>query len=64
MRLATRLRMLEAKVRTEDDVPGLLILFENPDGTWHDGQGITIDPATIDPRTQLIRFRQRPDGPQ
>ena len=64
MRLTTRLRTLEAKVRLEDDVPGLLIVFDEEDGVWHDGRGTTIDPAAVDPRTQVIRFRQRPDGPQ
>jgi hypothetical protein len=64
MRLTTRLRMLEAKLRPEDDVPKLLIVFEEEDGGWHDGRGVMIDPATVDPRTQVIRFRRRPDGPQ
>ena len=64
MKLATRLRNLEAKVRREDDVPGLLIVFEEADGAWQDGRGTAIDPATIDPRTRVIRFTQRPDGPQ
>jgi hypothetical protein len=64
MRLTTRLRMLEAKLRPEDDVPKLLIVFEEEDGGWHDGQGTAIDPATVDPRTQVIIFRKRPDGPQ
>jgi hypothetical protein len=27
-------------------------------------QATAIDPAAIDPRTQVIRFRLRPDGPQ
>ncbi len=63
MRLATRLRTLEAKVRAEDDVPGVLIVFEE-DGIRHDGRGTTIDPTTVDPRTLVILFRQRPDGPQ
>jgi hypothetical protein len=56
--------MLEAKLRPEDDVPKLLIVFEEEDGGWHDGQGTAIDPATVDPRTQVIIFRKRPDGPQ
>jgi hypothetical protein len=63
MRLTTRLRMLEVKLRPEDDVPGLLIVLEE-DGVWHDWEGAVIDPATIDLRTQVIRFRLRPDGPQ
>jgi hypothetical protein len=64
MRLTTRLHMLEAKLQPEDDVPGVLIVFEDEDGTWHDRRGIAIDPSAVDPRTQVIRFRQRPDGPQ
>jgi hypothetical protein len=64
MRLTTRLRMLEAKYRPENDVPRLLIVFEEADGVWHDGFGAAIDPAAVDPRTQVIRFRLRPDGPQ
>jgi hypothetical protein len=39
-------------------------VFEEADGTWHDGHGVPIDPAKVDPRTQVIVFRQRPDGPQ
>ena len=64
MRLATRLRRLEAKARREDDGPRLLIVFEEADGTWHDGRGTALDPAAINPRTQVIVFRERPDGPQ
>ena len=64
MRLTTRLRVLEAKFRPEDDVPRVLIVFEEEPGVWRDGQGTVIDPATIDPRTQVIRFSLRPDGPQ
>jgi hypothetical protein len=64
MRLTTRLRELEAKFRPEDDVPGWLIVFEEEPGVWRDGQGTAIDPAAVDPRTQMIRFSLRPDGPQ
>jgi hypothetical protein len=64
MRLATRLRKIEAKVLREDDVLRLLCVFEEVDGTWHDGRGTTIDSAVINPRTQVIVFRERPDGPQ
>jgi hypothetical protein len=64
MRLATRLRRLEAKVQREDDVLGLLIVFTEADGTWHDGWGTAIDPTAINPRTQVIVFSERPDGPQ
>jgi hypothetical protein len=64
MRLTTRLRMLEAKFRPEDEVPKLLIVFDEGDGVWHDGWGNAIDRTTIHPRTQVIVFRQRPDGPQ
>jgi hypothetical protein len=64
MRLTTRLRTLEATFQPEDDVPGLLIEFEEADGVWQDGRGTTIDPATVDPRTQVIVICERPDGPQ
>ena len=64
MRLATRLRRLEAKARREDDVAGFLIVFKEADGTWHDGRGTAIDPATINLRTQVIVFCERPDGLQ
>jgi hypothetical protein len=32
MRLATRLRTLEARIRPEDKLPGLLIVFEDEPG--------------------------------
>jgi hypothetical protein len=64
MRLATRPRTLETMLRPEDEVPRLLIVFEEADGVWHDERGAAIDPCAVDPRTQVIRFRQRPDGPQ
>jgi hypothetical protein len=51
MRLATRLRMLEDKLRPEDEVPKVLIVFDEGDGTWHDGRGEAIDPGAVDPRT-------------
>jgi hypothetical protein len=63
MRLSTRLRTLEARFRPADEVPGLLLVFEHEPGVWDDGRGTTIDPADIDPRTQVIVIRQRPDGP-
>lgn len=64
MRLATRLRIVEAKLRPDDQEPRLVIVFDDGDGVWRDGQRNTIDPAAIDPRTQIIRFRLRLDGPQ
>jgi len=64
MQLKTRLRTLEAKFRPEDDVPRLLVVFEEEDGAWHDGRGAAIDPATVNPGTQVIVFSERPDGPQ
>ena len=62
MRLGTRLRLLEAALDADD--PGVLIVFEDEDGAVHDGQGTMIDLTTIHPPTQVIRFRQHPDGPQ
>jgi hypothetical protein len=63
MRLTTRLRMLETKLRPEDDVPRFLFVLEE-NGVWRDWEGTIIDPATVDRLTQVIRFRLRPDGPQ
>jgi hypothetical protein len=63
MRLTTRLRTLETKLLLDDDMPRVLIVLEE-DGVWHDWEGAVIDPATIAPRTQVILFRLRPDGPQ
>ena len=64
MRLTTRLSTLEMMLSPENDVPRVLIVFEDEDGIWHDGLGSAIDPATVDPRSQVICFRLRPDGPQ
>ena len=64
MGLTARLRTLETKLLPVDDVPGLLIVLEEEDGVWHDWEGAVINPATVDPRTQVIRFRLRLDGPQ
>ena len=64
MRLTARLRTLEAKLRSEDDVPGFLLVLEEVEGVWRDWAGVEIDPATVDPRTQVIRFRLRTDGPR
>jgi hypothetical protein len=63
MRLTTRLRTLEAKLRPEDEVPGVLFVLEE-NGVWHDWEDTVIDPATVDPRTQVIRWSLRSDGPQ
>jgi len=63
MRLTTRLRVLEEKFRPEDKVPGVLFVLEE-NGVWRDWEGTVIDPATVDPRTQVIRFSLRPDGAQ
>ena len=63
MRVAARLRTLEAKGRPEDAAPAFLIVFEEADGRWHDGRGPPIDQGAINPRTQLIVFGQRADGP-
>jgi hypothetical protein len=34
MRLAMRLRALEAKLQPEDELPKVLIVFEEGDGVW------------------------------
>jgi hypothetical protein len=41
-----------------------VVIVLEEDGFWHDCEGAVIDPATVDSRTQVIRFRLRPDGPQ
>jgi hypothetical protein len=63
MRLTTRIAQLEARHPQDENYPRLLIVLVHPDGTWRVG-GEVVDPATIDPRTQVIRIGQRPDGPQ
>jgi hypothetical protein len=63
MQLVTRLAKIETKLQAENEVPGVVIVLEE-DGVRHDCEGAVIDPATVDPRTQVIRFRLRPDGPQ
>jgi hypothetical protein len=62
-RLPTRLAKSETKLRAEDEVAEMLIMLEE-DGVWHDWEGAVIDRDKVDPRTQMIRFRLRPDGPQ
>ena len=59
-----RLAKIAAALGRDDDVPAILIVFEEEEGVWHDGRGVTIDRETLDPRTQVIIFGLRPDGPQ
>ena len=63
MRLATRLARLELALLSEDWEPALLVVIEERDGTWW-ANGVEIDPATIDPRTLVVIFTERADGPQ
>jgi hypothetical protein len=64
MRLATRLEKVEARLRPEDKEPRLVIVLEDEDGTWHDGRGNAIDPASVGPWVKVIRLVKRNDGPQ
>ena len=64
LRLTTRLDKIAAALGRDEDYPAILIVFEEEEGVWHDGFGAAIDPASVDPRTQVIRFCLRPDGPQ
>ena len=64
MMLTTRLDKIATALGRNDDFVAILIVFEEEEGVWHDGRGADIDPASVDPRTQLIVFRERPDGPQ
>jgi hypothetical protein len=64
MSLKSRLRKLEQKLGRDDEVRRLLVVFAELDRRWTAGNGEEIDPASIDPRTQVIVFRTRPDGPQ
>ncbi len=63
MTLNGRLDKIAAALGGDDDYPALLIVVEDDDGAWRRGDE-TIDPATVDPRTRVIVFRKRPDGPQ
>jgi hypothetical protein len=58
------LRKLEQELGRETEEPPLLLVFADFDGRWTAADGEEIDPATIDPRTQVIVFGTRPDGPQ
>jgi hypothetical protein len=62
-RLTTWLRTLEARGQLEDEVPGVVIVLEKG-RIWRASEGAVSDPATIDPRSPVIRSRQRPDGPR
>ena len=64
MSLTSRLDKIEAALAPADDFLPMLIVFEDPvDGRWWQGE-TEIDREAIDPRTQVIIFSQRPDGPQ
>jgi hypothetical protein len=64
MSLETRLRELEQKLAPPEEERPLLLVFADLDGRWTTGNGEEIDPAKIDPRTKVIVFGTRPDGPQ
>jgi len=61
MTLAARLTRLELALLSEDR-PALLVVIEDDGRWWLEGRD--IDPAAIDPRTQLITITSRSDGPQ
>jgi hypothetical protein len=64
MRLKTRVRDIERKLRPDETKPRLVIVLEDEEGRWHDGRGNTIDPTTVGPWVRIIRLIKRPDGPQ
>jgi hypothetical protein len=63
MRLSTRLRVFEAKLRPDDKAPRLVIVFDDGDGVWRDWQGNAVDRAALGPWVRVIRLVERPDGP-
>jgi hypothetical protein len=64
MTITTRMDKIAAALGPDDDVPAIVIVVEDPvDGRWWQGER-EIDRETLDPRTHVIVFRQRPDGPQ
>jgi hypothetical protein len=63
MTLNSRLDKIEAALGRDDDYPALIVVVEDEDGRWWNGE-TAIEPATVDPRTRVLVFRQRPDGPQ
>ena len=63
MSLAARLDRLAAALVPADDFVAIVIVIEDEDGRWWTGE-TEIDRATIDPRTQVVVLRKRPDDPQ
>lgn len=63
MRLAMRLKAVEAKLLPNDKEPRLVIVLDHGDGVWRDWQGNAVDRAAIGPWVRVIVLRQRPDGP-
>ena len=64
MSLEARLRKLEHKLGRDDEEPPFLAVFADLDGRWIAADGEEVDPGTIDPRTQVVVFSERSDGPQ
>src|SRR3712207_1744366 len=61
MRLTTPLRTLETKLRSTDEVPGVLIVLEQ-DGVRRNWEAAVIDRTPIDSGRAVTRFRHRFDG--
>jgi hypothetical protein len=64
MTLNGRLDKIAAALGRDDDFLAMLIVLQENDGRWWTFEGQEVDPETLDPRTQVIVFRERPDGPQ
>ena len=68
MSLKDRLDKLDARLPADPNAPPLvLVVVEDAEGRWchwDDEPAQEIDPATAHPRTQLVIFRLRPEGPQ
>jgi hypothetical protein len=61
MRLTTRLERVEARLRPDDKEPRLVSVLDDEDGTWRDGRGNAVDPASIGPWVKVIRLVNRAD---
>jgi hypothetical protein len=57
MRLLTRLQELETKLHPPQEPPLRIVLVDEA-GRWWESEG-ELDPAMIDPSTQLVLLRYR-----
>ena len=54
MRLATRLKFVEANPRPDGNEPRLVIVLEDKDGSRHESRRNVVAPATIGPWVKVI----------